>query len=185
MFDRKKSLIDRAVERLGAAEPVKREPLKRTMMSFKAFGLRASLMMLSDYDERLEKYGTPYPKIYIRSGQGHVSVPVESKLLYTFADFIHDMADAVKDVDVPMTMGDFEALKKALDKYRDSSVDIFTKHDSRSHLEPIAHPDNPRIMRLFDILDDDDPRLGGRSAPRAAGPARPPAAAFVHKGGRR
>ena len=55
----------KAIDLLGEAKPVSREPMKDTLMSFREGHIYVALKMVSSFDKESQSYQQPQPKIII------------------------------------------------------------------------------------------------------------------------
>lgn len=88
----------RAVELLGQAEPVSRQPRKETLMSFREGHLFMALKLVTPFDKVSQTYLDPIPKIVLMVDGKYVRMPVDGDLI---GSFLCRMSEALEGVKVP------------------------------------------------------------------------------------
>ena len=91
----------RAVELLGQAEPVSRQPRKETLMSFREGHLFMALKLVTPFDKVSQTYLDPIPKIVLMVDGKYVRMPVDGDLIGSFGSFLCRMSEALEGVKVP------------------------------------------------------------------------------------
>ena len=91
----------RAVELLGQAEPVSRQPRKETLMSFREGHLFMALKLVTPFDKVSQTYLDSIPKIVLMVDGKYVRMPVDGDLIGSFGDFLCRMSEALEGVKVP------------------------------------------------------------------------------------
>ena len=105
LTDEEHTMVDeitaRAVELLGQAEPVSRQPKKETLMSFREGHLFMALKLVTPFDKGSQTYLDPIPKIVLMVDGKYVRMPVDGDLIGSFGSFLCRMSEALEGVKVP------------------------------------------------------------------------------------
>lgn len=123
LTDEEHTMVDeiaaRAVELLGQAEPVSRQPRKETLMSFREGHLFMALKLVTPFDKVSQTYLDPIPKIVLMVDGKYVRMPVDGDLIGSFGSFLCRMSKALEGVKVPKKEIDMD---KVLRRMREVSA---------------------------------------------------------------
>ena len=110
-MEQSNSVADKAMELLGQAQPVSRQPKKETVMSFKKGPIFMALKIVAPFNKEKQEYEEPEPKIvYLVDGK-YIRMPIDSKLFGEFGDFLKKLSELTDGIKVPEKEIDIETAK--------------------------------------------------------------------------
>ena len=110
------SIENRAVELLGEAMPVSRQPEKETVMSFREGHIAMSLKIITPFDKDAQEYRDSIPKIVLLVDGKYVRMPIDSKLLKDFGEFLLNLSQVVEGVQEPAKITNVENAREILQR---------------------------------------------------------------------
>ncbi len=108
------AIKNRAVELLGAAQPVSKPTKKENLVSFRKGHVFVALKLVSQYDRESQQYEDPVPKITFLVDGKYVRMPVDSSLLKSLGKFLGDLGDILEGVEVPERSVDIEEARRII-----------------------------------------------------------------------
>ncbi len=108
----------KAIELLGQAQPVSRQPKKETVMSFKDGPVYMGLKLVSPFDKDTQEYGDPVPKIVFLVDGKYVRMPLDSRLFGEFGKFLIKLFEVTEGIKVPEKEIDMDRVKEMLSGLR-------------------------------------------------------------------
>ena len=108
----------KAVELLGEARPVSRQPRKENIMSIRRGHVYMALKMVSAFDKDRQEYLEPLPKITFLVDGKYIRMPVDSGLFTELGRFMVNLGDVLRDVRVPEDEVDMEEVRRKLQAFR-------------------------------------------------------------------
>ena len=95
------NVCSKAVELLGEAMPVSRQPKKETIMSFKKGPVYMGLKIVSPFNKETQEYEAPIPKVVFLVDGKYVRLPLDSDLFRDWGEFLGKLSAVTDGVRVP------------------------------------------------------------------------------------
>lgn len=103
-----------AMELLGRAQPVSRQPKKETVMSFKDGPVYMGLKLVSQFDKETQGYGDPVPKVVLLVDGKYVRMPLDSDLFGKWGEFLIKLSEVTEGIRIPEREIDMDRVKEML-----------------------------------------------------------------------
>lgn len=113
----------KAIDLLGEAKPVSREPMKDTLMSFGEGHIYAALKMVSSFDKESQSYQQPQPKITCMVDGKYIRMPIDASLIKRFGDFLIKLGDVLEGVEIPQREIDMDEVRKKMRSFQQRLID--------------------------------------------------------------
>ncbi len=120
-MEQNNSVCDKAVELLGEAMPVSRQPKKETIMSFKKGPVYMGLKIVSPFNKETQEYEAPIPKVVFLVDGKYVRLPLDSDLFKDWGEFLGKLSDVTDGVRVPEKEVDMSEVKAKLSRLKGES----------------------------------------------------------------
>ena len=113
----------KAMDLLGRAQPVSKEPMKDTLMSFRDGHIYAALRMVSPFDKKTQSYQQPEPKITFMVDGKYIRMPIDAPLIKRFGDFLMKLGDVLEGVEIPQKEIDMDEVKRKMRSFQQRLID--------------------------------------------------------------
>ena len=113
----------KAIDLLGEAKPVSREPMKDTLMSFREGHIYVALKMVSSFDKESQSYQQPQPKITCMVDGKYIRMPIDAPLIKRFGDFLIKLGDVLEGVEIPQREIDMDEVRRKMHSFQQRLID--------------------------------------------------------------
>ena len=117
-MEQNNSVCDKAVELLGEAMPVSRQPKKETIMSFKKGPVYIGLKIVSPFNKETQEYEAPIPKVVFLVDGKYVRLPLDSDLFKDWGEFLGKLSEVTDGVRVPEKEVDMDTVREKLSRLK-------------------------------------------------------------------